>query len=130
MLERTALLVRRPAPERPLDAGDAELRRWMSQLGAGAVPQAVSLHLALHPGQDPGPVRDRFDRILSSRPPLSARELALGGNAIMKALGVGPSPLVGAATRHLLEKVIEDPSANTPERLAELLASFSSSRGS
>ncbi len=39
----------------------------------------------------------------------------------MKALGVGPSPAVGEATRFLLEAVLERPELNTAERLEALL---------
>jgi tRNA nucleotidyltransferase (CCA-adding enzyme) len=39
----------------------------------------------------------------------------------MAALGVGPSPKVGEATRFLLERVLDAPELNTPERLRELL---------
>ena len=40
------------------------------------------------------------------------KELALNGGAIMATLGVGPSPIVGEATRFLLERVLDEPSLN------------------
>jgi len=57
----------------------------------------------------------------AKHPPLDARALALNGGAIMQALGVGPSPVVGVATRFLVDRVLEDPTLNTPERLSLLL---------
>ncbi len=60
----------------------------------------------------------------AARPPLEARALALNGGAIMQALGVGPSPVVGVATRYLLDRVLDDPSLNTPEQLGVLLRTW------
>jgi tRNA nucleotidyltransferase (CCA-adding enzyme) len=56
-------------------------------------------------------------------------ELALSGADVMECLGVGPGPRVGAALRHLLERVLEDPSENTPERLRERLRAWSAAQG-
>jgi tRNA nucleotidyltransferase (CCA-adding enzyme) len=39
----------------------------------------------------------------------------------MKALGVGPSPAVGDATRFLLDAVLDRPDLNTAEALETLL---------
>jgi len=61
----------------------------------------------------------------AAHPPLDARALALNGGAIMQALGVGPSPAVGQATRYLLERVLDEPSLNTAEQLTSLLRTWS-----
>jgi tRNA nucleotidyltransferase (CCA-adding enzyme) len=56
-------------------------------------------------------------------PPLSAQDLALDGRAVMAILGAGPGPHVGEALRHLLDRVLEDPSLNEAAALgAELRA--------
>jgi tRNA nucleotidyltransferase (CCA-adding enzyme) len=73
--------------------------------------------------------RERIVRLLAQNPPLSAKDLALDGNAIMRVLGVGPSPAVGEATRFLVEQVLEDPSRNTAPRLADLLEEWARQRG-
>jgi hypothetical protein len=39
----------------------------------------------------------------------------------MRALDCRPGPVVGRALRHLTDRVVEDPSQNTPERLRVLL---------
>jgi tRNA nucleotidyltransferase (CCA-adding enzyme) len=78
--------------------------------------------LAEASGADPdGALGKRIAGILAARPPLAAKDLALNGAEIMKALGVGPSPAVGEATRFLLDHVLERPDLNTPEQLRELL---------
>jgi tRNA nucleotidyltransferase (CCA-adding enzyme) len=109
----------------PLEPGastwsDGELRRWLVTLGperwelAGALAQAS--------GADPdGALGKRIAGIVAARPPLSAKDLALNGAEIMKALGIGPSPAVGEATRFLLEAVLDRPELNTPEHLQALL---------
>jgi len=51
-------------------------------------------------------------------------DLALDGREVMQLLGCGPGPQVGRALRHLTERVIEDPGANRPDRLREILAAW------
>ena len=55
-------------------------------------------------------------------------DLALRGDDVMAALGAGPGPHVGRALRHLVDCVVAEPGANTPERLRELLATWSPTR--
>ncbi len=47
----------------------------------------------------------------------------------MEVLGVGPSPVVGEATRWLLEQVLETPERNTESALKELLSAWAEARG-
>ncbi|HEU0053672.1 MAG TPA: hypothetical protein VFQ39_10860, partial [Longimicrobium sp.] len=47
-------------------------------------------------------------------------DLAIGGNDL-RALGIPAGPLMGEILRDLLERVTDDPSLNTPERLTELV---------
>jgi tRNA nucleotidyltransferase (CCA-adding enzyme) len=83
-------------------------------------------------GAGPGPCRggrrgpdgalgQRIAGIVAARPPLSPKDLALDGSAIMQTLGVGPSPAVGEATRFLLDHVLDRPDLNTPDQLRALL---------
>ena len=55
---------------------------------------------------------------------MTTRQLALDGKAIMAALGTGPSPAIGHATRHLLELVLEEPTRNTAEGLLSALKAW------
>jgi tRNA nucleotidyltransferase (CCA-adding enzyme) len=74
----------------------------------------------------------RFRRALASvtsaRPPLGAQDLALDGRAVMDLLGTGPGPQVGEALRHLLDRVLDDPSLNTPPALADLVRRWGATR--
>jgi tRNA nucleotidyltransferase (CCA-adding enzyme) len=99
---------------------DGEVRRWLVTLGPERWELARAFAQAS--GADPdGALGKRIAGIVAARPPLSAKDLALNGAEIMKALGIGPSPAVGEATRFLLEAVLDRPELNTPEDLEALL---------
>ncbi len=51
----------------------------------------------------------------------TVRDLALDGHDVMALLQIGPGPAVGRALAYLLDRVLEDPTLNTRERLARLL---------
>jgi tRNA nucleotidyltransferase (CCA-adding enzyme) len=55
---------------------------------------------------------------------LRRQDLAIDGDRVMRILGCKPGPVVGRALRHLTERVVEDPSCNTPERLDALLEAW------
>jgi tRNA nucleotidyltransferase (CCA-adding enzyme) len=61
----------------------------------------------------------RLGALLSARPPLAVRDLALDGAALMQLAGRPGGPWLGELQKRLLEAVLDDPGANTPERLAE-----------
>ena len=70
-------------------------------------------------------LRVRIEAQLAANPPLTTKALALNGQEVMSALGVGPSPVIGQATAWLLERVLDDPTLNTKEGLRRLLEGFS-----
>jgi tRNA nucleotidyltransferase/poly(A) polymerase len=55
---------------------------------------------------------------------LRRTRLSIGGREVMEVLQVGPGPVVGRALRYLDDRVQEDPSCNTEERLRELLRAW------
>jgi tRNA nucleotidyltransferase (CCA-adding enzyme) len=119
-LETVRALLAHPLPAEASTWTDAELRRWLVRLGPERWELARALAVAT--GADPaGALGERIAAILAARPPLAAKDLALNGAAIMTALGIGPSPAVGEATRFLLDVVLERPELNTPELLERLL---------
>ncbi|MDQ3265709.1 MAG: CCA tRNA nucleotidyltransferase [Myxococcota bacterium] len=125
--DRVGLLIGQPLPA--AGASDVELRRWLSRIGLEAA--AEGLQLALAQGVDqPEQVKPRIEALIASPPPVSSRDLALDGAAIMRLLGVGPSRIIGDATRFLLDQVIEEPTRNSASSLEEiLLAWHARSRG-
>lgn len=62
----------------------------------------------------------RLQALADAAPPLSVRALALDGAALMHLLDRKGGPWLGDLQRQLLEDVLDDPAANTPERLADL----------
>ena len=118
--ETAALVLRAELPA--IDVDDAALRRWLARLEASRAPQLLALHEAR--GSAPAGLRGRVDAVLATNPPLTTRQLALDGKAIMAALGTGPSPAIGHATRHLLELVLDDPSRNSAQALTTALKAW------
>ncbi|KFA88615.1 CCA tRNA nucleotidyltransferase [Archangium violaceum] len=135
-IERVKLLSSHAALERHVGDPDPALRRLLAKVGLANVEALTSVARARIQARDPArlPEMDaligRLHGLAASKPPLSAKELALNGGAIMATLGVGPSPIVGEATRFLLERVLDEPSLNEVEKLKEMLLAWRQARGS
>jgi tRNA nucleotidyltransferase (CCA-adding enzyme) len=99
-----------------------EVRRWLSRSGPARAEALLALAEAEAGASAPRSVRaarlevkelqERLSQIQRDAPPLTAQDLALDGRAAMEALGTGPGPHVGEALRHLLDRVLDDPSLN------------------
>ena len=102
-------------PHEPPGDDEVAVRRWLAAVGRAA-DDLVALHRLRH-GTDPAwlatvrTVRERGD-------PLTRGDLAVTGRDL-EAIGVRGRSL-GATLAVLLDRVLEDPSANTRERLLEL----------
>jgi tRNA nucleotidyltransferase (CCA-adding enzyme) len=128
VMEEVRALLAHPIPPRASGWTDAEVRRWAAALGRERVADGLALAAAV--GLEAAPrVRANVERVLAAHPPLTVRELALGGRAVMEVLDVGPSPVVGEATRWLLDQVLADPGRNTEATLREALGDWSRARG-
>ena len=96
--------------------GDVAARRWLSTVGPGTAEDLITL-ARLATGREPDwaatvrAVRDRGD-------PVSRGDLAISGDDIRQ-LGV-TGPRVGEILGALLERVLDDPSLNSRERLLGL----------
>lgn len=111
-----------PAPT----ASDAELRRFLAKITIDRGAHACAMHHALtDDSRELAITIDRLLPVIHARPPLTAKDLALDGKAIMTTLGVGPSPAIGQATRFLVDQVLDEPARNTPEQLTKLLHGWS-----
>ncbi|MDC0682596.1 CCA tRNA nucleotidyltransferase [Sorangium atrum] len=117
---------------------DAAVRRWLRRVTPALAPDLYEIGFAdaLGKGREAtediatiGRLRERVDALLAAGAALSAKDLAVNGNRLMKELGIPPSRLVGELLERLVELVTEEPEANTPERLLaaarELVASKS-----
>jgi len=64
----------------------------------------------------------RLEALAAAKPPLSAKDLALDGRALMALAGRPGGPWLGALQKRLLEVVIEDPTKNTVGVLSRIAA--------
>jgi tRNA nucleotidyltransferase (CCA-adding enzyme) len=126
-IERAVHLVRVHMDLFPPEASDAAVRRWIRRVGEENVWDLYRLHLADWRGNrsrgHERPLVERFRRVravLAAQHALEVRDLAIGGEDLM-ALGLSPGPLFGEVLAAALERVIEDPSLNTRERLLLLV---------
>ncbi|GHG99292.1 CCA tRNA nucleotidyltransferase [Comamonas sp. JC664] len=125
-----ALLVEHSKAEAQVGASDASLRRLLARLGPAQLPLWVAVARARVQVRAPEVLPDvealftRLEAIAASKPPLTAKDLALTGGDIMATLGVGPSPVVGEATRFLVESVLDEPALNTSEALQARLKAW------
>lgn len=103
---------------------DAQLRRWLARIDVNRAGPLLALHAAR--GSLPAGFRERVEAIIAAAPPLTTKQLALNGQAIMTALGTGPSPAIGHATRFLLELVLDDPARNSVASLTDALKGWKS----
>ena len=113
----------------PPGASLEELRRWLSRAGRERFLSLARLWIA-SARADRAMGRDRaaevvaawtaLRRVLASRPPLHEGELALGGKDLIR-MGIEPGPRFGELLRHLLDRVLEDPSLNEKTALEALV---------
>lgn len=107
-----------------------ELRRWLKKSGPELTTPLCSLARALLSAQqgDGGASNsataqalDRFEeRVaaeLTTRPPLTVKQLAINGKTLMGRAGLKPGRHIGTLLESLLDFCIEDPANNTEEKL-------------
>ncbi|MBK8793383.1 MAG: HD domain-containing protein [Holophaga sp.] len=111
--------------------GDAACRRFLARLGvdgltledwgrfrqADHLGKGVDSETAL---QHHGQVMARLQALAEAAPALSVKDLALDGKALMALANRPGGPWLGQLQGHLLETVLEDPSANAAESLRAL----------
>ncbi|HEU4524526.1 MAG TPA: CCA tRNA nucleotidyltransferase [Gemmatimonadales bacterium] len=102
-------------PTEPEGAGEIAVRRWLAAVG-GAADDLVALY-RLRRGSD-APWLGHMQAIRERHDPLTRGDLAVSGRDL-EALGIR-GRAVGETLSALLARVLEDPVANTRERLLEL----------
>lgn len=113
-IQRAAAVV--AAPAQPASQDERALRRWLASAG-----RAVDDLLVLarwRGGREPA-WREAVQAIRARGDALSREALAIGGDDL-RALGVVPGPELGRLLDRLLERVLDDPTLNTRERLLVL----------
>jgi tRNA nucleotidyltransferase (CCA-adding enzyme) len=109
-IERAAAIARGPAT--PAGGDPRAVRRWLSAVGHAA-DDLLELH-ALRTG-GPAPWASEVEAVRSRRDPLTRGDLAVGGREL-QALGLA-GPRLGEVLGILLERVLDDPTLNTPDAL-------------
>lgn len=113
---------------------DADVRRLLRRVGVenlGALLALRRAELSLPPARDAA-ARDRLGALEEAVGrarrggvlALRRLDLAIDGREAMRVLGCRPGPRVGRALRHLADRVVEDPSLNTPGTLRDLLEAW------
>ncbi|HEY3353572.1 MAG TPA: HD domain-containing protein [Polyangia bacterium] len=105
------------------------VRRFLRRVGPEHVDDLLALRAAdirgfgrdEDPDREIAPLRARIEEALREDAALKVSDLAIGGADVMQALGVEPGPVIGKVLNRLLERVIDDPSLNTRERLLALV---------
>jgi len=109
----------------PLDSA-AQIRSWLSEVGASSARDLFRLHFA---GAKVAKAKERMGYLghawrrvheeLLASPPLRLADLVIGGDELLQ-MGVEPGPAVGILLAELHARVLEDPELNRAEKLARL----------
>ncbi len=111
---RAEAIVSAPPPPEAVD--EVSVRRWLAKVG-NAAPDIATLARWRSGSLPRWAVAAR--EISRRGDPISRDALAIRGEDL-RAIGIEPGPRMGAVLDRLLDRVIEDPSLNTRERLLDL----------
>jgi tRNA nucleotidyltransferase (CCA-adding enzyme) len=108
---------------------DAAVRRFVRAVGPEHIADLFDLRIADNIGNGTKTgfphyleeFRARIERVLAERTALQVRDLAIGGEDVMRELGLRPGPRVGEILEQLLQEVLEHPSWNERDRLVQRL---------
>lgn len=109
---------------------DAAVRRFIKRVGAERVEpllrlgEADALGKGRHVDEELAALeelRARIEQSIEAGNALSIQDLAVGGKDVIEHLEGGAGPRVGEILRALLDRVIEDPSLNTRDKLMPLV---------
>lgn len=103
------------------------LRRLVRRVGVDLIYDLLDLRRADVVAQGMSGTTEDVDQFeadiraeLKRKPPLSVTDLALDGRDLMRLFQIKPGPVIGQVLSFLLEKVLDDPNANTGEALTTL----------
>ncbi len=113
------------------DVTDKGLRRLVKRVGVDLIFDLLNLRRADVEGQGMGGKTDDVDKFeadirseLDKKPPFSLSDLAIDGTDLMRLFNIAPGPVIGRILDHLMEVVLDDPSANTRENLESIAKDF------
>ena len=109
---------------------DAAVRRFIKRVGTERVDPLLRLGKADALGKGRNveeelaalkELRGRIDKSIEEGNALTTQDLAVGGKDVIAHLEGGAGPIVGEILRTLLDRVIEDPSLNTRDKLMPMV---------
>jgi len=109
---------------------DAAVRRFIKRVGPERVDPLLRLGNADALGKGRNveeelaalkELRGRIDKSIEEGNALATQDLAIGGKDVIEHLEGGAGPIVGEILRTLLDRVIEDPSLNTRDKLMPMV---------
>ncbi len=109
---------------------DAAVRRFIKRVGAQSVQPLLRLGEADALGKGRNveeelaalkELRARIDKTIEDGNALTTQDLVIGGKDVIEHLEGGAGPIVGEILRTLLDRVIEDPSLNTRDKLMPMV---------
>jgi len=111
---------------------DGAVRRFVRNVGRENLPALFKLREADRIGNGSrGPdcselaeFRQRIRKVIAEDAALKITDLDINGNILMQRFGLKPSRLIGDILKYLLEKVLDNPSLNKREKLAELAEAY------
>jgi len=111
------------------DWSDSAVRRFITRVGLEDIPLLFQLRIAdqiaIHGEPNTSLIdelQERINKILAAKDALSIKDLAIGGNDLMKMGIQGKS--IGIILSYLLETVLDDPRQNTSEQLLTLAKNY------
>ena len=131
LAEVVTILIRLHMFQLPVHPSDAALRRLLNKAGSpDRLRDLVELRRAdiVATGRTCWQsaaiwqeLKERTEEILAAGGAFSLRDLAIGGEDVMRLTGLSPGPEVGRILAALLEKVLEDPMLNERGKLEALV---------
>lgn len=132
---RVASLVREHMFFYSPEVTDAALRRLIGRVGEDNVFDLLELRradaIAMGARQMPflAQMQARLQYIIEGGQAVRGSALAVDGNDVMEALGIGPGPEVGRVLQGLLDAVMDDPSLNDKDKLIALAVKIRAAGG-
>ena len=111
---------------------DSAVRRFIKRVGEKNLEDLLHLRVADEKASGVNPpdyerlkvLRDHIEKIRQEESALSVKQLAISGKEVMKILGIKPGPKVGKILNELLEKVLDDPQLNEPDKLQKIVQTY------
>jgi tRNA nucleotidyltransferase (CCA-adding enzyme) len=125
LTERVVHLVKHHMFDYRQEWTDAAVRRFVQKVGVENIADLFDLRIADNIGNGTKTgfphyleeFRSRIEGVLAERQALTLSDLQVGGEDVMRELGLPPGPRVGEVLQWLLAQVVEDPSLNERDRL-------------